>query len=58
MTTEQEAWLKLMHEDPIEPDIDICDPHHHYGVFPVVTTSLRSCLQILVEATTLSIRCL
>ncbi len=29
MTTESEAWLALTLEDPIEPDLPICDPHHH-----------------------------
>ncbi len=29
MVTEREAWLKLTVEDPIEPDLPICDPHHH-----------------------------
>ena len=29
MVTEREAWLKLTAEDPIEPDLPICDPHHH-----------------------------
>ena len=29
MATEHEAWLTLMIEDPIEPDLPICDPHHH-----------------------------
>ena len=29
MTTEREAWLALTLEDPIEPALPICDPHHH-----------------------------
>ena len=29
MTTDREAWLKLTVEDPIEPSMPICDPHHH-----------------------------
>jgi len=24
-----EAWLKLTMEEPIDPDLPICDPHHH-----------------------------
>lgn len=24
-----ETWLELRREDPIEPDLPICDPHHH-----------------------------
>ena len=29
METEREAWLKLTIEEPLEPDLPICDPHHH-----------------------------
>ena len=29
METEREAWLKLTVEEPIDPDLPICDPHHH-----------------------------
>ncbi len=29
MATEHEAWLNLTVEDPIDPDLPICDPHHH-----------------------------
>ena len=29
MATEHEAWLALVVEDPIDPDLPICDPHHH-----------------------------
>jgi predicted TIM-barrel fold metal-dependent hydrolase len=29
METEREAWLKLTIEEPIDPDLTICDPHHH-----------------------------
>ncbi len=29
MATELEAWLALTIEDPIEPELPICDPHHH-----------------------------
>ena len=29
MVTVREPWLKLTAEDPIEPDLPICDPHHH-----------------------------
>ena len=29
MVTEREAWLNLTTEDPIDPDLPICDPHHH-----------------------------
>jgi L-fuconolactonase len=29
MTTDHEAWLRLTTEDPLYPDIPICDAHHH-----------------------------
>ncbi len=29
MTTDQEIWLQLTQEEPLEPDLPICDPHHH-----------------------------
>ncbi len=29
METDREAWLKLTVEEPIDPDLPICDPHHH-----------------------------
>ena len=29
MVTEREAWLNLTVEEAIEPDLPICDPHHH-----------------------------
>ena len=29
MTMEQEDWLSLTIEDPLDPDLPICDPHHH-----------------------------
>lgn len=27
--TDHEAWLALVVEEPLEPDLPICDPHHH-----------------------------
>ena len=30
MTTQREAWLSQIAEDAIEPDLPICDPHHHF----------------------------
>ena len=30
MTTRRESWLELTVEDPIEPDMPILDPHHHF----------------------------
>ena len=29
MVTDREAWLNLTTEDPIEPGLPICHPHHH-----------------------------
>jgi predicted TIM-barrel fold metal-dependent hydrolase len=28
------AWLSLTIEEPLEPDLEICDPHHHLWVEP------------------------
>jgi L-fuconolactonase len=30
MTKDLESWLKLTEETPIDPDLRICDPHHHF----------------------------
>ena len=30
MTTQREAWLSQIAEEAIEPDLPICDPHHHF----------------------------
>ncbi|HEY91272.1 MAG TPA: amidohydrolase family protein [Dehalococcoidia bacterium] len=29
MVTEHETWLALTAEEPIDPELPICDPHHH-----------------------------
>ena len=29
MVAEHEAWLKTTIEEPIDPGLPICDPHHH-----------------------------
>ena len=29
MPTDQDAWLNLTPEDALDPDLPICDPHHH-----------------------------
>jgi len=34
MVTQHEAWLRLTKEDPIDPDLPICDPHHHLWDYP------------------------
>ena len=30
MTTQREVWLSQIAEEAIEPDLPICDPHHHF----------------------------
>ena len=27
--SDNQAWLDLVHEEALEPDLPICDPHHH-----------------------------
>ena len=34
MLTQREEWLKLIREEPINPDLPICDPHHHLWDHP------------------------
>ncbi|MFC1898777.1 amidohydrolase family protein [Chloroflexota bacterium] len=34
MTIEREIWLKMTREEPLEPDLPICDPHHHFWDHP------------------------
>ncbi|UCH42570.1 MAG: amidohydrolase family protein [Dehalococcoidales bacterium] len=29
MVTERDSWLRMTVEEPLEPEIPICDPHHH-----------------------------
>jgi predicted TIM-barrel fold metal-dependent hydrolase len=29
MVSEHEAWLEMTLEEPIDPELPICDPHHH-----------------------------
>jgi len=37
MTNVRETWLNLTKEDPIEPEMPICDPHHHLWDHPNAT---------------------
>ena len=30
MTSERDTWLALTTEVAIDPDLPICDPHHHF----------------------------
>lgn len=32
--TDQQEWLDQGVEDTLEPELEICDPHHHLGEFP------------------------
>jgi predicted TIM-barrel fold metal-dependent hydrolase len=34
MTTERDQWLAQVKEDILEPDLPICDPHHHLWDHP------------------------
>jgi predicted TIM-barrel fold metal-dependent hydrolase len=34
MPAKLEEWLKLTKEAPLEPDLPICDPHHHLWDYP------------------------
>ncbi|MFC2003631.1 amidohydrolase family protein [Chloroflexota bacterium] len=45
MTTEREAWLTLTIEDPMDPDLPICDPHHHLWDHPNNRYLLEELLQ-------------
>jgi len=33
---EHRAWLEQVVEEPLEPELPICDPHHHMGDWPGV----------------------
>ena len=34
MATDHETWLTLTQEEALEPDLPICDPHHHLWDYP------------------------
>lgn len=34
MAIQKEAWYNLINEDPLEPELQICDPHHHLWDYP------------------------
>ncbi len=36
MVTEHEVWLRMTMEEPIEPELPICDPHHHLWDHPAL----------------------
>ena len=31
---DKQEWLDQVVEETLEPDLKICDPHHHLGEFP------------------------
>lgn len=39
--TKHEEWLNLIREDPLEPALPICDPHHHLWDYPEVLPESR-----------------
>ena len=44
-------WLEQVHEDALEPDLPICDPHHHLWDFREGTPEPRYLLDNLLEDT-------
>ena len=32
--TQLAAWLNLTQEEPLDPELPICDPHHHLWDYP------------------------
>jgi L-fuconolactonase len=32
--SERQDWLDLTKEDPLDPELPICDPHHHFWNYP------------------------
>ena len=45
MAVNHEAWLGQIQEDPIDPDLPICDPHHHLWDRPDSYYMLREFLR-------------
>ena len=45
MTTEHEKWLALTTEEPLEPTLPICDPHHHLWEWSGFATQQRYFLE-------------
>ena len=45
MTTDRDSWLALTEEDPIQPDVPILDPHHHFWERPGDTYLLENLLE-------------
>ncbi len=49
MASQRDAWLALTVEDPLEPGMPICDPHHHFWDRPTPTGRDRYLLDQLTE---------
>ncbi len=47
MATDHEAWLTLTQEEVLDPDLPICDPHHHLWDYPNNRYLLEELLQDL-----------
>ncbi len=47
MATDREAWLTLTQEEALDPDLPICDPHHHLWDYPNNRYLLEDLLQDL-----------
>lgn len=30
MANQRDSWLEVTVEEPLEPSLPICDPHHHF----------------------------
>lgn len=45
MATDHKAWLALTREDPIDPDLPIIDPHHHFWDYPTSRYLLEELLE-------------
>lgn len=51
MTTEHEAWLAQTMEEPLEPELPICDPHHHLWDRPDFAVQPRYFLEDVLRDT-------
>ena len=47
MATDHETWLTLTQEEALDPDLPICDPHHHLWDYPNNRYLLEELLQDL-----------
>ena len=49
--SKNQAWLALTAEEPLEPELPICDPHHHLWDNRPLRVSERYLLDELLEDT-------